>query len=126
MIPIEQNLTMTQGDTYIFGLKINLDKQPDNIIFSCSNNYSGDYIFQKHFDDGIILEEIIDDRFDYDNFDIYDSSNYKCYSYLVKITPDDTKNIAISEYLYDLQVLINNDVFTLMKGLFTILPEVTI
>ena len=104
------NMSMIQGDTLSFGLKIFTDQLPDSVFFSCSLNNNGDYIFQKELDDGITFREQTD----------------KYVLYVVHVPPKDTKNIDPIDYLYDLQISINEDIYTILYGTLTIIPEITV
>ena len=45
--------------------------------------------------------------------------------YKVRIAPSDTKTVDIGKYLYDLQIGIDEDIYTIMTGTFTIKKEIT-
>ena len=46
-------------------------------------------------------------------------------TYLIKVYPEDTKNVEPGAYYYEFRIGVNGDVFTLMYGSFIIRPEVT-
>lgn len=102
-----KNITNFRGDTYSLGLKVEEIDQPlDNIYFTCRDSLNDDstVLFQKSLGDGITLVDDTDD----------------VYSYNVRVAPEDTRNIQAGIYYYDLQVNINDDVFTIMAGKFII------
>lgn len=106
------NLEMTKGDTLSFGVKIyDLGQNLDSAYFTCrANYYDGAVIFQKSLGSGITLADI----------DINGS-----YIYRVRVAPEDTENMSIGKYYYDMQITANGDVFTILKGVLTIDYEVT-
>jgi len=107
MLKNNLNLEMTKGDTLSFGVEIyNLGQNLDAAYFTCKTNYDDEMtVFQKSLGDGITL----------DNSD--ESGNY---FYKVRIAPEDTENVEVGKYYYDLQIEANSDVFTILKGVLTI------
>lgn len=104
---MEQSISMVRGDTLSFGIQMTgLNQDVDSIYFSCKENYDdADYIFQKSLGDGITKAETG--------------------TYTVRVAPVDTQNISAGEYYYDLQVGVNGDVFTLLKGILHVEWDVT-
>ena len=104
---IEYNLTMVKGDTLSFGVEMEgLDQNLDTAFFACKKSYDdASPLFEKYLGNGIYLLE----------------ENY----YGVRIAPEDTENIEPGKYHYDLEISVNGDVFTPMRGYFEILPDVT-
>lgn len=100
------NLEMTKGDTFTFGIEIkDLGQVLETAYFSVKNNYDDTTpIFQKSIGNGIELDHI----------DVED------YYYSVRIAPNDTKNLEPKKYYYDLEINVNNDTFTLLKGILDI------
>ena len=45
--------------------------------------------------------------------------------YIVRIAPEDTKNLETGMYYYDLQIELNGDVFTVLNGALKIESDVT-
>ena len=45
--------------------------------------------------------------------------------YIVRIAPEDTKNLETGMYYYDLQIELNGDVFTILNGALKIGSDVT-
>ena len=104
---INKNITMVKGDTLAFGMEIEgLNQDLDTCYFSCKKDPTdNDYIFQKELEDGI--EKV--------------SSGV----YRIRVAPSDTKNVEIGNYYYDLQIGVNGDVFTILKGVLKIEREIT-
>ena len=44
---------------------------------------------------------------------------------MVRIAPEDTQNLSPGQYYYDLEVGANGDVFTILRGILTLVPEIT-
>lgn len=47
------------------------------------------------------------------------------YFYKVRVAPGDTQNLEVGKYYYDLQVEVNSDIFTIMKGVLLLEFDVT-
>lgn len=108
----KRNIRNVRGDTYSFALEIeNLEQEIESIYFTCrdSLNDNSNVLFQKSLNNGISLTEQ-EDKID---------------KYAVRVAPNDTKNIQSGTYYYDLQVGVNGDIFTIMKGKFIIEQDST-
>ena len=105
-VTTHQNITMTRGDTFAFGLEIvDLDQDLDSCFFTCRHSFDGEIIFQKSLTDGISMVETG--------------------LYRVRVAPDDTKRLDAGQYYYDLEISVNSDVFTLLEGVLTLDHDVT-
>ena len=98
-----ENITMTKGDTVAFNVEF-FDKNwnhvtGDTAIFTCKKRLSGEVIFQKSIGNGISQSQGMMN---------------------VRIAPEDTKEIDEGIYFYDFCVGIENDVYTIAKGSFTV------
>lgn len=104
---MKKNLDMIRGDTLIFTFEIEgLNEDLDSCYFSCKKNIDDEsYTFQKSLEDGITKEEV---------------GKYK-----VRIAPNDTHDINIGNYIYDLQIGIDEDIYTIMSGQLRIEKEIT-
>lgn len=104
---MKKNLNMIRGDTFNFTFEIeNLDEALDSCYFSCKKNIDdATYTFQKNLNDGITQIE---------------TNKYK-----VRIAPNDTHDIEVGKYIYDLQIGIGEDIYTIMSGQLIIEKEVT-
>ena len=105
---MEHNIVMVRGDTLSFGMEFEgLDQDLTSAYFSCKKSYSdASYAFQKSLGSGITKVETG--------------------KYSVRVAPSDTSALDAGNYFYDLQVSANSDVFTILRGMLTILPEVTV
>lgn len=104
---MKKNLNMIRGDTLAFTFEIEgLEEDLNSCYFSCKKKISDpEYTFQKSLENGITKVE---------------QGKYK-----VRIAPGDTHNIETGEYLYDLQIGIGSDIYTVMTGPLTIEKEIT-
>ena len=107
-------LDMIRGDTLSFAIEIGFDESPqklDSAFFSVKKNIDDDsYMLQK---------SIANNGIEYVKTD--GNSLY----YRVRVAPEDTKNIAEGTYFYDLQIGINDDIFTVLKGAIRVEGDVT-
>ena len=111
MFKNELNLEMTKGDTLSFGISIkDLGTEIETAYFTVKENYDDETpIFQKTLGDGIELDHV-------DNVNYY---------YKVRIAPNDTKELEPKKYFYDLEINVNNDTFTLLKGILDVSYDIT-
>lgn len=99
------NLEMTRGDTFSFGLEIvDLGQAISSAYLTVKNNYDDEPLFQKTLGNGIELEHI-------DGEDYY---------YTIRIAPEDTENLEPKKYYYDFEINVNDDTFTILKGILDI------
>lgn len=92
------NLTVTRGDTIAFAVEFDgLDQNIDTAYFTCKKNKNDNaYVFQRSLNNGITQT---------------DRSHLT-----VRVPPADTSSLEIGSYYYDLQIGVNGDVYTLLKG----------
>lgn len=107
---MNNNMKMTRGDTYSFGIEYKIDDEStqdlETCYFSCKKNSDDEnYIFQKSLDNGI--------------------SKVANGQYRIRVAPEDTEEIEAGNYFYDLEIGLNGDKFTLLKGILRIESDVT-
>ena len=104
---MDKNLKMVRGDTLSFGLEIEgLGQDLDTCYFSCKLNPDDtNYVFQKSLNSGI--------------------SKVSTGKYRVRVAPSDTSNVEVGNYYYDLQIGVNGDIFTIIKGVLIIEREIS-
>lgn len=108
--PALAKLEMTRGDTFSFDLRMT-DVEADSIkslyftIKKKATDSDADAIIQKSLDDGITMI----------------ANNI----YRVRVAPEDTDNVPAEKYAYDIQIRINDDVYTLFRGSIAINQDVT-
>lgn len=110
----KNDIRNVKGDTYSSGIIVEgLGQEVENIYFTCrdSLNENGEVLFEKELNNGISLVEYDEEK------DIR--------KYAVRVSPKDTENLQAGTYYYDLQVSVNYDVFTIMKGRFIIEQDAT-
>jgi hypothetical protein len=104
---MEKNIRMVRGDTLAFGMEIpELTIDLSSVYFTCKRNATDEkYIFQKSLEDGVTKIE---------------DGKYK-----VRVAPEDTQDVEAREYYYDLQIGINTEIYTVIKGRLKIEQDVT-
>ena len=103
-----------KGDTFSCGLVVeDLEQNLDTAYFTCRENLNdnSESLFVKSLNNGISLVE-------------YDEEN-DIRKYAVRLDPNDTKDLQSGTYYYDLEIGVNGDVFTIMKGKFIIEQDCT-
>ena len=104
-----KNITMVRGDTLSFNVQITDQSgdliEVDSAYFTCKKLSTDDSnIFKKSLDDGISM---LDD------------------CYVVRVAPEDTRNVSAGQYFYDLQIGVGEDIFTILIGVLEIEQDVT-
>lgn len=101
-----ENLSMIRGDTLAFGFELEGVSAINGAYFSVKKNqFDTAYVVQKSFADGI--EQI------------------EAGKYSVRVAPNDTYNLEVGTYYYDLQIEVNGDVFTILYGTLEIEADIT-
>lgn len=119
---VEVNIEMVQGDTLSFnfmitGLRLGTPVALNpTYTFSCADEkdilFTATSAHGEEEADGITLVEYNEQK---------DVATYAVY-----ISPAKTKNLDLARYYYDLQMELGDDVYTLMRGRFTLLREITV
>ena len=106
-------ISFTKGDTYALAVKFkNIAEDLRNAYFTVKENPDDEPLIQKSLGAGI---DKIDDR---------EYKNEKTYK--IQLQAEDTANIEpLVQYLYDLQVTIDNVVKTVLSGVFVVTHSVT-
>lgn len=110
---IKRDIAMVRGDTMSFAFQLKgLEGQiPDQVVFCCKEDLEDtDCMFKVSTADTIDLRS-------------YDSDN-DILTYTVRIPPYKTANQPLGRFFYDLGVMVNGDVITLMIGRLSIEFEV--
>lgn len=105
-------IRMIRGDTLSFGLQLYdetgtpFGQDLERACFTCKSNRSDKrYLFKKTLADGI--------------------SKVGEGQYAVRVAPRDTSSAKAGRYFYDLEIVVNGDTFTLMKGILELEQDVT-
>ena len=106
----DRYITMIKGDTLSFGVEITDQLGAwlniDGATFICKKNYTDvTAVFEKELNSGITK----------------DSDGH----YTVRVAPSDTSSAEPGLYYYAFRVTKGSDVYTIMRGIFEIDPEVT-
>ncbi len=101
-----RNISMVRGDTFAFTFEVGGVDHLESAFFSCKiNDDDAQYLFQKSLGDGIT-----------------DAGDGK---YRVRVAPDETKNLEVGSYYYDVEIGMNGDIFTPMRGRLKIERDIT-
>lgn len=108
---MNDNLKMVRGDTFSFTIEIDgLTTDLTDAYFSCKKNKDDDnYVFQKSLGAGITKSSETDTS----------------KSYIVTVASNDTEEVDEGNYYYDLQIEVDNDVFTPLLGVLNIVADIT-
>lgn len=109
---MNENLKMVRGDTFSFTIEIsNLTSDLTGAYFSCKKNKDDtEYIFQKDLTDGIEKS----------------SETTTSKSYKITVAPADTDGVDEGNYFYDLQIEVDDEVFTPLLGVLNIVADITV
>ena len=103
-----------KGDTLSFPFYVEgLNQDLESVYFTCRDgaNDNSEILFEKSLNDGITY--------------MYYDEETDTRTYLVRISPADTKDLQSGTYYYDEQIEVNGDIFTIMKGRFIIEQDVS-
>lgn len=106
----KQNIELVRGDTLAFGFKYTgTNQELDTCYFTIKADYDGNTLVQKDLDDGIEI----------------DTSTENSVSYKVRVAPEDTHDLDVGTYYYDLQIGMNDDIFTILRGSLKLVADIT-
>lgn len=109
---IYQDIEIVRGDSLNFAFELRgLQGVTPAITFTCKDHYEGDIKFIATNESGITLD-------DYD--EVTDTATYS-----VRVAPEQTFNLDLTRYYYDLEASVDDDVITLMRGRLTLVYDVT-
>ena len=103
----KNNITAVRGDTFSHVLEVEgLGQEFESIYFTIRDSLNDDsnILVEKSLYNGISLVE--------------EDLQKDIRKYMVRIDPNDTKDLQAGTYFYDEQVAVNGDAFTIMKGQF--------
>lgn len=96
-IGADQNINMVRGDTFSFGLELmQLDQDLESAFLTVRKSFDGDFVFQKSIGNGI--------------------EKVETGLYGFRIAPEDTIDLEAGHYYYDVQIGLNSDKWTIVKG----------
>lgn len=105
----KNNIRNVKGDAFSSAIVVeNLEQDITNIYFTCrdSLNDNSNILFEKSLNNGITY--------------MYYDEETDTRTYIVRLAPEDTKDLQAGTYYYDEKVEVNGDVITIMKGRFII------
>lgn len=112
MAKTDTDITAVRGDTIALGVELYDDDgnlitdDLDEAYFSCKQNQTDtNYVFQKTLEDGI--------------------TKTSAGKYTIRIAPEDTDNLAVGTFFYDLEIHIDDDVYTPLKGKLKLEQDIT-
>ena len=108
------NIRHIKGDTHSHPIIVeNLNQDLEGVYFTCRDSLNDDsnILFQKSLNNGITF-------MDYDE-------ETDTRTYIVRIAPDDTKDLQTGTYYYDETIFVNSDKITIMKGRFIVEQNAT-
>ena len=106
-----KNIDMVRGDTLAFAFEYDGTTQDlDSAYFTCKQDLDNtEPLFQKSLSDGISKV----------------ATTETGVQYRVRVDPDDTINLSPGIYYYDLQIELNSDIYTILRGSLKIYADVT-
>lgn len=110
----KNNIRTIKGDTFTNAIVIEgLGQVPESIYFTCRDSLNDDsnILFEKSLNNGITQVS-------------YDEAK-DIRTYIVRLAPNDTRNLQAGTYYYDEQIAVNGDVITIMKGRLILEQDVT-
>lgn len=107
MQPVKRNIKHTRGDTFQFDFQVkDSTAQLQSAYFSIRRKPNDDdYVLQKSIGHGITEVDT----------DVY----------RVRLDAEDTADLAVRDYAYDLELIIGADTITPLMGTFTLTQDVT-
>lgn len=98
-------INLTRGDTLAFGFELEGIDEVDEVFFSVKKDLSDTgYIIHKSLGNGITKTSD---------------------GYTVRVSPEDTQNLDLGQYFYDMQITVDTDVYTVIKGILNLTFDVT-
>ena len=103
-----------RGDTLSHAIFVeNLYQDVESIYFTCRDgaNDNSEILIEKSLNNGITY--------------MYYDEEKDVRTYVVRIAPEDTKDLQAGTYYYDEQIEVNGDVITIMKGRFILEQDIS-
>ena len=109
---MRKNFEVIKGDTLAFGVELEFTENPQDLeqaYFTVKTNSDDLAIFQKRLGNGIEKAGEFGNKI----------------FYRVRVDPRDTVKLREGIYFYDLEISVNSDVFTILKGLLIIENDIS-
>jgi preprotein translocase subunit SecF len=111
---INRDITIVRGDTMSFGFEVQGlgGEIPSAIYFTAKETAeSSDNLFVLSLQDHITIRD-------------YDSET-DIYTFGLRLPPDKTYNLDLGRYFYDLEIQVNQDIFTILRGRLELVADIT-
>lgn len=113
---VTQNIEMVRGDTLAFNFVLS-----GLGSLAAYNAFDISFSVAEHYNDPVIIQSIKGDGITVDSYDTEkDEAVFSVY-----VAPRKTENIDIGRYYYDLQIKDSSNTLTLMRGILTLMYDVT-
>lgn len=110
----KNDIRHVRGDTLCHNMFVTgLGQDVDSVYFTCRDSLNDD--------SEVLIEKSLNAGITY----MYYDEETDTRTYVVRISPQDTKDLQAGTYYYDEQVSVNGDVFTYMRGKFIIENDAT-
>lgn len=107
----DKYIRMVRGDTLSFGIQI-MDENGEPFTQDLDHAYFVCVSFRT--DEGLIFKKTLADGI----------SKLEPGGYAVRVAPEDTKNARVGKYFYDLEIEVNGDKFTVMRGILELEQDI--
>ena len=110
----KNDIRNVKGNTFSHPIVVEgLNQDLEGVYFTCRDGLNDDsnILFQKSLNNGITF--------------LYYDEEKDIRTYVVRVAPNDTKDLQAGTYFYDETVFVNSDVITIMKGRFIIEQNAT-
>lgn len=116
---MRKDISMIRGDSLVFDMQIKdvENATVESLFFSVRECYkSPDYVFQLSIGNGIepyTVQKTVGNE-------TVEETKYR-----VRVAPDTTEGLTAQSYVYDLQLGMGGDIYTILIGEFTLKADVT-
>lgn len=108
-----KKISIVRGDTLAFNFEVEVKSGDDYVpataltsaYFTVKQNAGGSAVLQKSYGSGI--------------------SKVKDGLFAVRVAPSDTYNLNVGTYVYDLEITVGTDTYTILEGEFELRQDVT-
>lgn len=110
---IRRDISMIRGDTLSFGFQVQglEGARPEKVFFTCKDKIE---------DEEAVFMVSTDNSIDFVDYD----EEHDVLTYIVRVAPSKTVALELGRYFYDLKLIMNRDVITIMVGRLSIEYEV--
>lgn len=110
----KNDIRHVRGDSFSHPIYIEgLNQDLDSVYFTCRDG--------KNDNSEVLIEKCLNNGITFVDYDEETDTR----TYIVRITPADTKDLQSGTYYYDEQIEVNGDAITIMKGRFILEQDIT-